>query len=593
VTFHKRLLLLFSGLSAGTVIVVSWIISQTVTRAFERLDDERTKSVMAQIEREFQLRSREVTRRIESIASSDVLSRLALELSRADPDPAPYVDQAAALAREQALDFLEILASDGTIISSAHYPARFGYKKKWITQAVDWKGLGAFVELEELPEESAVALLVARTVGSGRAHLYVVGGQRIDKGFLDSLATPRGMRAVVFRAAGPGYAIFDGKAIGDVAARVRQAGQQVSQTVTRPLTPAMTVHGIPLNGRSRELLEVLVLTSVRDELWAVTWLIRGVAFAGAALGIALGFALSWWAATRVAKPVSLLAERARDVAGGRWNVRAEVDSPDEIGELARAFNTMTGQLVAQRDRLVQVERVAAWRELARRLAHELKNPLFPLQITVENLQRARAQHPEQFEEVFQESTATLLAELAQLRSIVGRFSDFARMPAPNFETVRLDELIPPILRLFEAQWQAPGHPPVNVKLHMLNLGQPDLSLEADPEHLSRALRNLVLNAMDAMPGGGTITIAARSQRENVVIEVADTGTGLTKEECERLFSPYYTTKQHGTGLGLAIVQSVVSDHGGRISVRSEPGKGTTFVLELPARRPLPKDRADG
>ena len=100
--------------------------------------------------------------------------------------------------------------------------------------------------------------------------------------------------------------------------------------------------------------------------------------------------------------------------------------------------------------------------------------------------------------------------------------------------------------------------------------------------MSRALRNLILNAMDALPQGGRITVRGRRVGSEVSIEVSDSGAGLSKEECERLFTPYYTTKQHGTGLGLAIVQSVVSDHGGRISVESEPGRGATFQIALPA-----------
>src|SRR6202035_359976 len=103
----------------------------------------------------------------------------------------------------------------------------------------------------------------------------------------------------------------------------------------------------------------------------------------------------------------------------------------------------------------------------------------------------------------------------------------------------------------------------------------------DPDQLRRALRNLVLNAMDAMPTGGVITVRTRRRDGFVAIEVADSGEGLTKEECERLFTPYYTTKRHGTGLGLAIVQSVVSDHQGSIAVHSEPGRGATFRIELP------------
>ena len=255
----------------------------------------------------------------------------------------------------------------------------------------------------------------------------------------------------------------------------------------------------------------------------------------------------------------------------------EPTSADEIGELAEAFNRMTGELVQQRERLVQTERVAAWRELARRLAHELKNPLFPLQLTVENLLRARQQSPELFEEIFRESTSTLLAEISNLKNIIGRFSEFAKMPQPKLQAVNVNE-VQGVMRVFQAQLQAPGKPAITCKFEL----EPNLpSVAADPDLLHRAISNLVLNAMDAMPQGGTLTVRSRSAAENILLEICDTGAGLTPEECERLFTPYYTSKQHGTGLGLAIVQSVISDHGGRISVRSEPGRGSTFTIELP------------
>jgi two-component system nitrogen regulation sensor histidine kinase NtrY len=217
--------------------------------------------------------------------------------------------------------------------------------------------------------------------------------------------------------------------------------------------------------------------------------------------------------------------------------------------------------------------------LARRLAHELKNPLFPLQITIENLQRARLVSPEQFDEVFRESTTTLLAELDNLKTIVGRFSDFAKMPAPQLEPVDLNQVVNEVVKLFVAQINAPGRPHVETTLHLAD----NLALvSADPDQIRRALRNLVLNALDAMQQGGTLTIGTQNLDDKVALEVSDSGEGLTPEECERLFTPYYTTKQHGTGLGLAIVQSVVSDHKGTISVQSEPGQGTTFRIELKA-----------
>jgi nitrogen fixation/metabolism regulation signal transduction histidine kinase len=269
--------------------------------------------------------------------------------------------------------------------------------------------------------------------------------------------------------------------------------------------------------------------------------------------------------------VERLAATVRRVAAGEWDARAAVRSRDEIGQLAADFNAMTEQLVDQKRRMLQAERVAAWREIARRLAHELKNPLFPLQITIENLRRVRETKPSEFEEVFEESTRALLVELGQLKSIVNQFSDFAKMPAPRFEACDINQVVRDATLLFEAHT-------IKLDLQLADRLPPVL---ADPEQVGRALRNLILNAMDAMPNGGTITIrtsAASTQR--VAIEVIDTGQGLTQEEIERLFTPYYTTKHHGTGLGLAIVQSVVADHKGTVSAGSEPGKGTTFRLEL-------------
>jgi two-component system nitrogen regulation sensor histidine kinase NtrY len=217
----------------------------------------------------------------------------------------------------------------------------------------------------------------------------------------------------------------------------------------------------------------------------------------------------------------------------------------------------------------------------------LKNPLFPLQLTVENLVRARAQSPEQFDEVFRESATTLLSELSNLKGIVGRFSEFYKMPHPELQPVQVNEVVRGVAQLFQAQLQAPGRAPISCRLELDERLTP---IAADAELLHRAVSNLVLNAIDAMPEGGAMTLLTRADGAKTIIEVSDTGSGLTPEECERIFTPYYTSKRHGTGLGLAIVQSVVSDHGGRISVQSRPGQGATFLIELPQNGNRPRGR---
>ena len=338
---------------------------------------------------------------------------------------------------------------------------------------------------------------------------------------------------------------------------------------------------MPLTGRNGEVLGVLLLGSSRKELVTLHREILKTAALVALAALLIGLLLSWWVSRRITRPVEELANGARDVASGRWDTHIDVKGSDEIGQLAAAFNDMTKTLASQKEKLVQTERVAAWRELARRLAHELRNPLFPLQITVENLQRARQLGPQQFQEVFSEATATLKAELANLNTIVGRFSDFSKMPAPQFTRVNVNEVLRNAVRLFEPQFTAVGKPSIATEF-FLSESLPEI--DADPDLLHRAFQNLVLNALDAMPAGGTITFKSSDAGESVRIEVADTGKGLTPEECSRLFTPYYTTKQLGTGLGLAIVQSVVSDHHGSISVSSEEGRGAAFRIDLPKRQ---------
>jgi two-component system nitrogen regulation sensor histidine kinase NtrY len=424
----------------------------------------------------------------------------------------------------------------------------------------------------------------------GDKPLYIIGGRRLDKDFLASLELPAGIRAMLYQNLGAGFSpqllIDSSGAVQQpdrIAPLIQQVQQQRQETTTlihwsSDAADDETVHAIPLTGQDNHLLGILLIGNSRRPYVELRQRIRSAALLAGGTGIVLAILFSGWTAARVTRPVEQLAAAAREVAAGNWTAQVPVTSSDELGELAESFNRMTAKLIEQKQQLVQTERVAAWRELARRLAHELKNPLFPLQLTVENLLRARQDSPEQFDEVFRESSSTLLAEIGNLKAIISRFSEFSRMPQPRFQRVDLNEVVRNVARLFQAQLHSPDHAPIECKL---DLTESMDAIAADPELLHRALSNLALNAMDAMPQGGTLTMHTRPDGDRAHLEISDTGTGLTPEECERLFTPYYTTKEHGTGLGLAIVQSVVSDHGGRISVRSQAGHGTTFIIELP------------
>jgi len=582
VTFRTRLLVVFTLAVVAAVGLVEALVLSSTRQAFEDVETQRVDGLVAQFQKEFDRRKQEIVRAVNGIARSDELRAIATSA-----DYAPYYDAAQDLASAHGLKLLELVAGDGIIISSAEWPARFGYAEEWLTHGADWHGfdwhtMGAFLKREELPDGVALTLVAVSAVGVADRVLYVAGGQELDREFLSTLALPQGMRVLLYRNLEPQFsaaALVGDSRLGDaemarpLVLRVLADRRETTRILGRG-ADAETFHALPLAGYEDTLLGVLLIASSRRELVELEASQLSTGIWVAAGGILMGLALAWWATARVTRPVRQLAASAGRVAAGDWGATVEVASADEIGKLAGAFNRMTHELVEQRQRLVQAERVAAWRELARRLAHELKNPLFPLQITVENMQRAREKYPEQFDEVFREGTSTLLAELSNLKQIIGRFSDFAKMPAPEMQPVDLNRLVAETLRLFEGQLEQAHIAAI------LDLARDLRAVPADAEQMARALRNLILNAIDAMPKGGTLTIRTSALDGRTRLEVSDTGQGLTPEECERLFTPYYTTKTHGTGLGLAIVQSVVSDHGGHISVESEPGKGARFRIDL-------------
>jgi signal transduction histidine kinase len=592
-SFRTKLFLVFLVTVLASVSLVAYGVTHYTQAAFEEMDAQRTDALVAQFQKEFAQRGDEVVHQVENIANAEITLRMALDLARANSDPSLYVHDATGAAQDHGLDFVEFVNADGTLISSAQYPARVGYKSDWVTATKDWKDSKAFLKKEELPDGVALSLTVVRTLPVGDKNFYIIGGRRLDQNFLASLVLPAGMRTLLYRNVEQGFvpsALSDasGEAaqadrFAPIIERVQAESAPVVQTVNWSTHPAdaETFHAIPLTGRSGELLGVLLAGSSRRELVALTMHIFQIAAGVAGAALLVGLLISLWVSARITRPVEELADGAREVAAGRWDTHIRVRGGDEIGQLAGAFNEMTATLAEQKERLVQTERVAAWRELARRLAHELRNPLFPMQITVENLQRARQLENKQFMEVFNESTATLRAELANLNAIVARFSDFAKMPTPHFSRVNVNEALRDAVRLFEAQFHAVGKPIITAEF-FLSEALPEI--DADAEMLHRAFQNLVLNALDAMPAGGTLAMRTLEDDGNVRIEVSDTGKGLTREECSRLFTPYYTTKSQGTGLGLAIVQSVVSDHHGTISVVSDEGRGATFLIELPQRQ---------
>jgi signal transduction histidine kinase len=296
--------------------------------------------------------------------------------------------------------------------------------------------------------------------------------------------------------------------------------------------------------------------------------------AALALGVVLGIGLV--ISRRLAHDLEQLVEGSLAAARGELEHRVPVRSKDEVGAVAAAFNFMMEDLKTSKEKLVIAERIAAWQEIARRLAHEIKNPLTPIQMAMDTLRKSyKKQHPE-FAEILDESTRTVLEEADRLKRIVAEFSDFARMPKPELTRVDLNETIRSALALYQ------GAVPVTS-----NLAKDLPNIDADRGQITQVLLNLVENSRDALGqrDGGKITVTTTKAPDRALLVVEDNGPGVPGELKDKVFAPYFTTKHSkgGTGLGLAIVHRIVSDHGGRITISDAAGGGARFAIELPLR----------
>ena len=455
--FRRKLMGVFVLTVVLSVATVAVIVSLVVRRTFDKADDDRTAALVAQFRREFNRRGQEVSHSAEAIAASDTATHMALAVNQATTDYGVFLNEAKNMADSQRLDFLEFTDDQGTIISSAQWSAKFGYKENLIPRAAATSD--AFLKQEELPNGIALGIFALRQTKVGDKPLYVIAGRQLDKDFLASIELPADMRTMLYQNLSSGFSAQNlvdpsGSAqspeqLAELIRQVQQQGKESAAIIhwSSSADDDEVVRAIPLTGIDQKLLGILLVANSRRTYVELGRHIRSAAFLALGAGIVLAIVASSWAAARVTRPVEQLADAAREVAAGNWSAQAHVTSTDELGELAASFNQMTHELLAQKEQLVQTERVAAWRELARRLAHELKNPLFPLQLTVENLLRARQQSPEQFEEIFRESSETLLAEIANLKTIIGRFSEFSKMPQPQWQRLDLNEIVRNVARL--------------------------------------------------------------------------------------------------------------------------------------------------
>ena len=291
--------------------------------------------------------------------------------------------------------------------------------------------------------------------------------------------------------------------------------------------------------------------------------------------ILLGAAIGYSMAERIADPVNRLTRATRRIARGDLDARIAVASADEFKRLVDAFNGMAADLQRQRGELERTNRLEAWADMARQVAHDIKNPLTPIQLSAEHLRRVHHDRGDPLSPVLEACVTTILSQVRLLRQISSEFSSFATSPVARLAPAQINDIVNEVVDPYRA-----AHPDgVEIETRLAT----DLpSVVVDRTLLARAIVNVVENALHAMPSGGHLTLATHAMDHVVGIDVADTGVGMDDDARARLFEPYFSTRAAGTGLGLTIAKRNVELNNGTIEVESAPGAGTTVRLRFPA-----------
>ncbi len=556
---------LWFGLAALVPITAAALVTRSIVSGALRDDAERGRAVSTkEMQRVLSVLEDDVKSRVAGLATSEggYAGGTLLELQTHEgvlPSESRkrLSDSGGPLMRQLSLDLLYLLDHNDRVLDAPHYVPALGEKAEDLGTAARENDGKPYYAMETLLEpdgiKSVLVLEAARTLQQKGYAVSVVGARRIEAELFTSVRKLEGVR---LRVVGPR---------GNEIIAPEGAWSEKSERFS-----------FPLLGRDGKEIARVEMSIVNEALPAV---LEKVTLYSAALALAallLTLLLGFLVAKRITRDLDFLVDGAHAVARGELDHQVQTRSDDEVGEVAEALNTMMVELADSKERLMMAERVAAWQEIARRLAHEIKNPLTPIQMSMETLRKTYQKKHPSFDEIFEESTATVLEEAGRLKRIVAEFSEFARMPKPNKVSLDVGALITAQLSLYAGSARIEKH-----------LADTLPQIQGDKDTLSQLILNLIENARDAtrdVPEGavGVTTEVSREGRA-VAIHVDDNGPGVSGEARDKLFTPYYTTKHAhgGTGLGLAIAHRIVSDHHGKISVGQSPMGGARFSVELP------------
>ena len=547
-SFRQRLFAAFLLAVLVPLALLAWGVRRQMDARLSAEEDERLAGLVGSIGEELAARRDEVTAALRGIGRElEASTRFRLAIAGAETERRWLLDEAGSAMRARGLDLLLLVDSGGRILSSGHFRNEYGRQVPGLRERLAAARDSAALVRAPTPEGSVLALARQEPFRAAGREFAVIGGVAVDSAFVARLARDPGLGVTL---APPGATTgppLPGDVVAELAIPYVEAG---SPAAAEPARFVVRRTGSALAELRRDVTR---------------WLL-----AAAAVTLVLALGLSAWLASRVSRPLRELAARTEAIDLDALDQDFSTDRTDEIGTLSRLLGAMTGRLRAGTVRLRDAERRAVVGDMSRQVTHDIKNGLAPIRHVLRHLSEVSDREPEKLPGVFAERRGTLESSVEYLETLARNYGKLS--PEPARAAADLNALVRDVMG---------SVPPRGAELRA-DLDESLPPLAADPLALRRILENLVGNAVDSLGGGGgTVTVSTRSAGGGrILLEIADTGSGMTREQLDRAFDDFHTTKPGGTGLGLSVVRRLVADIGGSLRVATEPGAGTRFTIEL-------------
>lgn len=570
-SFRARLVAAFAVVVAVPLVVLAIGVRREVNARLSAQYGQRVESFVTVVRGDLDREGQAVADRLAALERSlrdDNRFRLAA-VQRVADERSYLLDYAGNAMRVAGLSLLQIHDASGVIVSSGQFRAEYDRLDLLPRRLAESGPQSALVEARA-PEGTFLALARVDSATVGGERFLLVGGVRVDRGFLERLARGPDLEVSLVH---PGGAVSSSDALETRLATAREAALDVA-TVLREAGLVIGELALPFiasdaaGSRTARLFvthPLAPLVALRRSM--NVWLVAAAAVTGV-----VALLLAGWLSSRISRPLRELAGRTGDVNLDRLDVAFESDRRDEVGVLARLLGRMVDRLRDDAARITEAERRATVGELARQVNHDVKNGLMPIRNVFRHLAQVARDEPGRLAAVFEERRATVESGIGYLERLA---TNYARL-SPQLEAQACD--VNAVVR--DAAASVRGADGVELRVELA----PDpAAVATDPLVLRRILENLIANAVESLEGSpGRVAVATERRVGVVRVTVRDTGRGMTREQLDRAFDEFYTTKAAGTGLGLAIVRRLVADLGGDLRVETAPGRGTAFVIELPA-----------